>query len=165
MPFQTFKPNKQIHTYVNSLLSVYQNANCSSELLDLKLMELLYLIRLQDGGSVFLSSLAFPNLSKKRRNIKVFMQNNYSKNLNVQDYALLTGRSISTFIREFKITYNTTPKKWLISQRLKKSHLLLKHANYSVTEAAIEVGYENVSHFIKAYKIRYGYTPIVSKNN
>jgi len=35
--------------------------------------------------------------------------------------------------------------------------------NYSVTDAAAEVGYENTSHFIKVYKQRYGVTPKKAK--
>ena len=87
------------------------------------------------------------------------------KNLKVADYALLTGRSVSTFMREFKKLYQTTPNQWLIERRLEKAHHLLTHTDMNVTDVAVEVGYDNVSHFIKAYKIRHRQTPKQTKKN
>ncbi|MBL4673950.1 MAG: helix-turn-helix transcriptional regulator, partial [Arenicella sp.] len=84
---------------------------------------------------------------------------NYLSNLKISDYAILTGRSDSTFNRDFKRLFGTTPKKWLITKRLSKSHQLLCNTELNVTQVAIEVGYENVSHFIAAYKKTYGVTP------
>ena len=114
------------------------------------------MLELQDNSKAFISSLVS---SIQKRSIKKFMEENYLNNLNINDYALLTGRSISTFNREFKSLYGTTPKKWLITKRLNKSHEILKNTNLNVTEVSMEVGYENVSHFIDAYKKTYGITP------
>jgi len=61
--------------------------------------------------------------------------------------------------RDFKRLFKTTPKKWLIAKRLDKSHELLRTTQLNVTEVAVEVGYDNVSHFISAYKKVYGVTP------
>lgn len=91
------------------------------------------------------------------------MKKNYLRNLRVEDYALLTGRSKSTFIREFKQLYNNTPNQWLITQRLDKAHEILTNSESSVTDVAFEVGYENVSHFISAYKRRFNITPNQAK--
>ncbi|WP_223670527.1 helix-turn-helix domain-containing protein [Kangiella shandongensis] len=95
------------------------------------------------------------------------MESNYLGNLKVSDYAALTGRSLSTFTREFKRLYGTSPNKWLIQKRLEKSSELLEKTSMSVTEVAMEVGYENVSHFIKAYKRLFDTTPkrYKSENN
>jgi len=93
------------------------------------------------------------------------MEDNYLSNLKISDYATLTGRSDSSFNRDFKRLFGTTPKKWLITKRLSKSHKLLRNTNLNVTQIAMEVGYENVSHFIEAYKKRYGMTPKSTLNN
>jgi transcriptional regulator GlxA family with amidase domain len=92
------------------------------------------------------------------------MEDNYLGNLKINDYAILTGRSVSTFTREFKRLYGITPNKWLIKKRLKKAHDLLNDTNMNVTQVSMEVGYENISHFIKAYKEVYGVTPKLTKN-
>jgi AraC-like DNA-binding protein len=160
---RTMQANEQIEKYVHSLISVYLNTDNSNKILDLKLMELLSLIELQDEGLDFLSLFYRYSSPGKKRDIVEFMKINYLKNLKIEDYALLTGRSISTFIREFKKIYKTTPNQWLIEQRLEKAHDLLMNTDMNVTETAFEVGYENVSHFIKAYKTKYGHTPKLSK--
>ena len=160
---RTIQANEQIEKYIHSLISVYSNSDNSNKILDLKLMELLSLIELQNEGLDFLSLFYSYSSPGKKRDIVEFMKIHYLKNLKIEDYALLTGRSISTFIREFKKIYKTTPNQWLIEQRLKKAHDLLMNTGMNVTETAFEVGYENVSHFIKAYKTKYGHTPKLSK--
>jgi len=159
----TLQPNSQIKLYMDALMRVYSKTANSEQLLELKLRELLHLVSVQQGGDRILASFLSLSNKPEKRNIKSFMEENYLKNLKVEDYALLTGRSLSSFIRDFKRLYNTTPNKWLIQRRLKKANKLLTTTNLNVTDTAFEVGYENVSHFINAYKKCFGYTPKVEK--
>ncbi len=161
----TLLANPQIKMYINSLLGVYLNSANNEAIMDLKLTELIALIKLDDNGEEFLSSFNAFLHPAENRDIREFMKRNYLKNLNVDDYAQLTGRSKSTFIREFKKLYNTTPNQWLIDQRLEKAHHILMNTNLNVTNTAFEVGYENVSHFISAYKKKYSVTPKQSKTD
>jgi AraC-like DNA-binding protein len=80
-------------------------------------------------------------------------------NLSVQDFARLTGRSPSSFNRDFKRQFGTTPHQWLIDARLDRAMELIQSTQMTVTEVALEIGYDNVSHFIKAFKTKYGQTP------
>ena len=80
-------------------------------------------------------------------------------NLTVTDLAALSGRSVTSFNRDFKKTYSTTPKRWLLDQRLEYANTLLEQTDQTVTDIALQIGYENVSHFIKAFKDKYGATP------
>ncbi len=159
------RSNMQMDKYIQSLLDVYLDGDNSRELLNVKLLELLALIKLHESGAVFLSSFNACLSHGKKRDIREFMENNYLKNLKVDDYALLTGRSKSTFIREFKKLYNTTPNQWLIEKRLEKAHHILMNSRMSVTDIAFEVGYENVSHFIAAYKKKFKLTPKQSRGD
>jgi len=70
-----------------------------------------------------------------------------------------TGRSVSTFRREFKDQFQMTPKKWLKEKRIEKAIKLIDTQTMSVTELAYEVGYENISYFIKAFKLQTGLSP------
>jgi AraC-like DNA-binding protein len=148
--------NDQIKEYICSLYTTYYKRDLSPALIEVKLIEFLMLLAEQSENNEFISTLIQP---VKKRNLKQFMDNNYLENLKVSDYASLTGRSVSTFNREFKNLYGTTPHKWLMQKRLDKSADYLKNTNMTVTEVALEVGYENVSHFIKAYKALFGTTP------
>ena len=86
------------------------------------------------------------------------METHFDKNLTVADFAALSGRSLSSFNREFKAQFSTTPKQWLIEKKMHKAHSLLTQ-EHTVTQVAFDVGYSNVSHFIKAYKSIYKQTP------
>lgn len=93
------------------------------------------------------------------RNLQAFMEQHFAKPLSISDYASLTNRSESSFRREFKLKYGVSPRKWIIKKRMEKAKTLLKASDVSVNDIAFEVGYENVSHFIKAYKSTFGTTP------
>ncbi|MGB3589681.1 MAG: AraC family transcriptional regulator [Tunicatimonas sp.] len=97
--------------------------------------------------------------NRPQQNIRQFMADHYDKPLSIADYAYLTGRSESTFRREFKVKFGTTPRQWIIRQRMEKANDLLQATQHDVTQIAFRVGYENVSHFISEYKKQFGHTP------
>jgi AraC-like DNA-binding protein len=148
-----------LQMFTDALMALYgtQRVN-SSELVAIKLLELLHLLNAQDESGDFLSFLANTRVGKPR-NLRRFLEANFDKPLKVEDYAYLTGRSLSSFRRDFKQHFGQTPQQWLKDKRLEKAHHLLTETPLSVTETAYEVGYENISYFIKAFKKRYGQTP------
>ncbi len=154
-----------LDTFCKSLISIYKNTNYQqSALAPIKILELLHLLYQENKNlSNFLFQLTLP----EKRNIKSFMEKNFDKPLKIEDYAYLTGRSESTFRRDFKSTFEITPQKWLKEQRIEKALNILKNKEISVTELAFEVGYENISYFIKEFKKETGETPkqyILSKH-
>ena len=151
-----------ISLFIHSLNQLYKQTQNNKALSDIKVLEFLLLLERQENAKPLITSLINPI---KKRNIREFMEENYLNNLNIHDYAVLTGRSISSFNRDFKRLFGTTPKKWLISKRLNKSHELLNTTKLNVTQIAMEVGYENISHFIEAYKKTYGETPKSTARN
>jgi AraC-like DNA-binding protein len=46
-------------------------------------------------------------------------------NMSLEKLGYLTGRSLSTFNRDFKKLFNTTPQKWLTDKRLELAHYQL----------------------------------------
>ncbi len=129
----------------------------NKELLTLKILEFLHLV-VQDNETKFIETLYASERDKQKRDITTLMLEHLDKNLTVSDYASLSSTSLSTFNRKFKEKYHTTPKAWLIEQKMYQAYKLLKEGN-SVTQSAFDVGYLNVSNFIKAYKSVYGLTP------
>lgn len=148
-----------LRLFAEALIDIYQrNQLRNKSFLNLKILELLYLLNglaKEQQFANFLFRLTLP----KKRNIKSFMDQNFDKPLKVEDYAYLTGRSLSTFRRDFKSYYNITPQKWLKEKRMDKALTILKSREISVTELAYEVGYENISYFIKEFKNRVGQSP------
>ena len=148
-----------VSSFGESLLHIYENQRLENKgLLKLKLLEILHLLngmaKEQDFAN-FLFRLTLP----KKRNIKTFMENNFDKPLKIEDYSYLTGRSQSSFRRDFKSQFDTTPRKWLKAKRMALAMTIINTKNISVTDLAYEVGYENISYFIKEFKLEYGLSP------
>ncbi len=157
------KTSKNISYFFESLQKMEFVDKNNKELLTLKILEFLHLV-FQDNNVKFIETLYTSERDKQKRNITTLMLEHLDKNLTVSDYASLLGMSLSTFNRKFKEKYHTTPKSWLIEQKMHKAHKLLKEGN-SVTQSAFDVGYLNVSNFIKAYKSVYGNTPKSMQSN
>jgi len=149
--------SKNILSYLSyirelEIVNIHDNA-----FLELKLLELLHLI-IQNDREPFISALQASEQNKQKRDISELMETYFDKNLSIKDYAALSGRSLSTFNRVFKEKYEKTPKQWLIEKKVQTAHVLLEEGK-SVTDSAFSVGYQNVSHFIRAYKSIYHQTP------
>jgi AraC-like DNA-binding protein len=43
-------------------------------------------------------------------------------NMPLEKFAYLTGRSLSSFKRDFNKAFNTTPQRWLTQKRLELAH-------------------------------------------
>ncbi len=88
-----------------------------------------------------------------------FMEKNFMFNMSLERLGYLTGRSVSTFNRDFKKLFKTTPQKWLTKKRLELAHYHLTQKNKKPIEIYLEVGFEDLSHFSFAFKKQYGFPP------
>jgi AraC-like DNA-binding protein len=148
---------EHLRLFVDSLIGIYRGTQ-QHQFTQQKLLELLHLVALTHQGDSFISQL-YAVKNRARKSIKLFMEENFSKPLDIEDYAYLTGRSISTFRRDFTSRYGISPKKWLIEQRLEKASELLQKTSESITEIALQSGYENIPHFIKAFQKKFETSP------
>jgi AraC family transcriptional regulator, exoenzyme S synthesis regulatory protein ExsA len=87
------------------------------------------------------------------------MESNYHRNLKIEDYALLSNRSISSFKRDFQTIFKSSPHKWITEKRLQLAFTLMRNGLKKPSEIYLEVGYEDFSHFSKAFKNRFGVSP------
>lgn len=127
--------------------------------LNVKLEELLHLINWKAGGPVFQSLLLTRKRLPPRQNLARILESLDTYHLSVSDLAHISGRSLSSFYRDFKAAYQMPPKRWLHERKLSRARELLMEKDMSVTEVALAMGYDNVSAFIKAFSKRYGVTP------
>lgn len=88
-----------------------------------------------------------------------FMQRNFMFNMPMEKWGYLTGRSLSTFNRDFKKLFNTSPQKWLTEKRLALAYYQLREKKKKPTEVYLEAGFEDLSHFSFALKKKYGVSP------
>jgi AraC-like DNA-binding protein len=87
------------------------------------------------------------------------MEKNFLFNLPLEKFSYLTGRSLTTFKRDFNKTFNTTPQRWLTQKRLELAHYRLVENKLRPIDVCLEVGFENLSHFSFAFKKKFGYSP------
>ena len=154
--------NKNIWQFFQNIEAMDYTSSQNKQLLEIKLLEFLHLLTEQDAIKLTLHT---SEQGKQKREIDELMLKHYDKNISISEFASLSGRSLSTFNREFKKKHHISPKKWIIQKKIAQAHALLIEG-ISVTEVAFEIGYMNVSNFIKAYKERYGQTPkAMQKNN
>lgn len=151
--------SEPICRYMEALHVVYRDVESTAELLNTKLLELLLLIEALDDGPRLRAFLQGAKKAAAKRNIRHVMREHCLHKLTVRDFAALSGRSPGRFNRDFKRQFGVTPSRWLMEVRLEKARELLRETQLSVTEVALEIGYENSSHFIKAFKAKYGQTP------
>lgn len=128
----------------------------SEELLRLKMAEGVYVL-LNTDKSLYASLFDFTDPWKI--DLMDFMEQNYMDDLSQEEMASYTGRSLSTFKRDFRKYSELTPQRWIIRRRLEAACELLRTSQLKVSEVCGKVGFKNLSHFSKIYKERYGMAP------
>jgi AraC family transcriptional regulator, exoenzyme S synthesis regulatory protein ExsA len=153
--------NDRLISYIESLKPYFtQTDEISSGLIKIKLLELLFDVADTDENFYF----QFLQLKRKeRKSITEVIEENIFNPVSLNDLAYLSGRSLSTFKREFKEIYNTSPLHYIRNRRLDKAKELLTHTSFSVTDVCFSTGFENVSHFSKVFKERFGISPSLLK--
>ena len=139
-------------------MTPYFNSNIepTEELLQLKMVEGMYVL-LNTSKNLYASVFDFTDPWKI--DILDFLESNYMNDISMEEIANYTGRSLSTFKRDFKKCSTLSPREWLIHRRLEAAHELIRKGGLKVSEICFEVGFKNLSHFSKIYKERYGISP------
>lgn len=82
---------------------------------------------------------------------------NYTSGL--QQFINLSSRTQEHLTRQMKLYYKMTPTEFINNIRLTEASKLLLNTSRSVLDIAYDVGFENVSYFIRIFKQKYGLTP------
>ena len=150
---------EMMRAYFDSMVPYFNAEKKPSEdLLELKFRELLLNILTNPANSdlnYYLQTLQLP----KADQLQQVMEANCLYNLSLQDYAKLCNRSLSSFKRDFLSVYKINPGKWLLSKRLDYSHHLLLTSDKTINDISFESGFENTTHFSRAFKKRFGQPP------
>ncbi len=102
----------------------------------------------------------FPKIYLYRRIVqgKIYIDQHYANRIRLKDIADEAYFSKYHFIRLFKIIYGKTPHQYLITVRIEKAKLLLKHGA-NIADVCFSVGFESVSSFIGLFKKLTSITP------
>lgn len=157
IPVSTISINDLTRSYFESLQPYFvMPGHVSDELVKVKMMELLF--HLSNSNERLLHQLLQSN-SNNNNEIARIMEENFTNPVSLHDLAYLSGRSLSTFKREFQATFHTSPLKWIRNRRLDEAKKLLLETTLSITDVCYSTGFENIAHFSKVFKLRFKLSP------
>ena len=129
---------------------------------NLKMMELVYMT-VSNPECCFQSKM-LENSDILRESFEQVIHNNIFTDCTVDDIAHLTGRSLTSFKKEFTRKYHESPHRWITRQRLMHARLMLISTSKSIGNISEECNFLNTSHFIKLFKKEFNLTPAVYRN-
>jgi len=137
---------------------LHRGGDVPRNLVELKFKELLFNIVLNENNKKLAQFFSSVNRTSKW-NFEEVMMKNFHFDLELDEFARLCGRSLSTFKRDFKNFFRQTPGQWLSDRRLEYASTLLVNSDMNVNEICYESGFKNSSHFNKIFKERYQLPP------
>jgi len=150
-----------IKGYFDSLMPYFgQPEKLTPILAQAKTTEVIALLLRNPALKNFLFDFSEPH----KIDLEAYMYKHFSYNVPLAQFAKLTGRSLSTFKRDFVKIFNTTPEKWLQKQRLEQAYFLITQKNKRPSGIYLELGFETLSHFSYTFKKQFGQTPTELQN-
>ncbi len=154
-----------LSAYFHSVFAYFEHSqDPPKDLLELKFKELILdLISSPENGSLAMYFKSLCNTSKS--SIREIMESNFAYNMKLNEFARLSGRSLTSFKRDFKEMYKISPGKWLARKKIEYARHLLETTDKNVNELTSDCGFENPSHFIKNFREAYSMTPLQFKKS
>jgi transcriptional regulator GlxA family with amidase domain len=92
--------------------------------------------------------------------IQIWLENNLSNNVNMEELVKEFALSMRNFIRRFKDATAQTPVQYLQNLRIEKAKHLLESSKQSFEAITQQVGYEDGNSFRRLFKERVGLSPM-----
>jgi len=152
----SFSNHPLLESCLASLIPYFDMKDIPEDIASIKITEAISILRTldQDIDDV-LANFEEPG----KINLVDYMERNFMFNLPMEKFGYLTGRSLTTFKRDFKKAFSTTPQRWLTQKRLELAHYQLTEKRKRPLDVCYEVGFENLSHFSFAFKKQFGLSP------
>lgn len=148
--------------FFDSMIPYFENPNAlTNNLATVKTIEVIELLL----KNTSMQNLLFNFEDEFKIDLEAYMNKNYMHNIPLEQFAKLTGRSISTFKRDFQEIFNETPNKWLIKKRLDLAYFLISKQHKKPNEIYYDVGFVNFSHFSRSFKSEFGVNPSEIEKN
>jgi AraC-like DNA-binding protein/mannose-6-phosphate isomerase-like protein (cupin superfamily) len=88
-----------------------------------------------------------------------YMESHYHENLNLEDLANIAYMSPSYFSSMLRLIKGKSYIEFLSAIRMQEAMVLLRGSDLNITEIALRVGYNHISHFNRMFKKHTGVTP------
>lgn len=97
--------------------------------------------------------------SRVVRKVKEYIRSNLKNDITMEQIADLTHLNPDYTTRIFRNITGMTIRGYLIKKRMERAKTLLQTTGLSVSEVAMESGYDNFSYFIRVFRQYFGVTP------
>lgn len=145
-----------LESCLSSVIPYFEMEDLPEDIAELKITEAISILRAIDKGiDSILANFDEPG----KVDLGTYMEKNFMFNLPLEKFGYLTGRSLTTFKRDFRKLFDNTPQRWLTQKRLELAHYQFTEKKRKPVEVCYEVGFENLSHFSHAFKKHFGYPP------
>lgn len=152
----SFSNHPLLESCLTSLIPYFDMKDIPEDIASIKITEAISILRTLDKEiDHVLANFEEPG----KISLVDYMEKHFMFNLPMEKFGYLTGRSLTTFKRDFKKAFSTTPQRWLTQKRLELAHYQLTEKKKKPLDVCYEVGFENLSHFSFAFKKRFGYAP------
>jgi AraC family transcriptional regulator, exoenzyme S synthesis regulatory protein ExsA len=143
--------------YVGSLEPILlENDKPQQGLIKVKMLELLFHL---SRTNKYLFEQLLDIRDHFRVNITATVEDNITNSLSIEQLAVLSGRSLSSFRRDFMAIYHMPPSQWIRLKRLEKAREMLLSTTMTVTDICYTLGFEHIAHFSRLFKSHFGYAP------
>jgi AraC family transcriptional regulator, exoenzyme S synthesis regulatory protein ExsA len=155
-PFvQKLPPQDIIDRFIDSLLFYLDHPQLASEeLLRLKVKELILLL-LQTTNADHVLGLVSALFSPRKATVQEVIHAHLYSDLSLAELARLSALSLSSFKREFQKMYRDSPGNYIRNKRLERAKEILQYTDFSVSEVAYQVGFNDPAYFARAFHRRY----------
>jgi AraC family transcriptional regulator len=101
------------------------------------------------------------NARDRRRAVEValWIEDHAGEEIALEDAAALAGLSSYHFLRVFAAITGVTPHQYLVRCRLRNAARMLVEHERSITQIALEVGFNDVSNFVRTFRRAAGMSP------
>lgn len=153
------KSDDMLRRYIESILFYFENPQMASEeLMVLKLKELILILN-ETQNAPEIQTILSNLFSPATYSFKEIVEAHLYTNISILELAQLANLSESSLKREFKKVYNDSPASYLRNQKLLKAKELLIVSELNITQITFECGFNDVAHFSKLFKNKYGVPP------
>lgn len=100
-----------------------------------------------------------PETNRRIKDMLEYIHHHYDSKITLDDLAEVSNLSRSECCRTFSKSVDSTPFEYIKRYRVARSMHLLKDKDKSITEIALEVGFNSSSYFISSFRKLTGFSP------
>lgn len=154
-----------VSSSLRMVLNQIENQNLSAHFENLYVLGKIYeILTIYFSESEMNDSINCPFLdnekdAKKLKEAREILLDKFDKTPTIKELAELSGLSEYKLKEGFKQVYGSTIYGFVLDKKLEFAREKLETGDWHVKDISYQIGYENPSHFIAAFKKKYGITP------